>query len=173
MNDWINIFKRARSCRNNYRQKKSNKAEPNVPYQVKELKYTDFKDLQSLASELIKNRNRDENGDVVSWLKIKCMKFAKNSPGTMFYRYDHSSEYKRIDIRGKTRLQKNIANIPELKSAYIRCLPISKQKKDDIIKLCRKGLIPEETHHWYETLPVITMAVDRLPEPDVEEEELE
>lgn len=173
MNDWINIFKRARSCRKIYRQKKINKAEPNVPYQVKELKYGDFKDLQSLASELIKNRNRDENGDVVSWLKIKCLKFEKNSPSTMYYRYDHTSEYKRIDIRGKTRLRRNISGLPDLKPAYARCLPISEQKKDDIMKLCRKGLIPEETHHWYETLPVTMMATDRLPEPDVEEEDLE
>lgn len=126
--------------------------------------------MQSLASDLIKNRNCDKNGDVVSWLKIKCLKFEKHSPDTIYYRYDHTSEYKRIDIRGKTRLRKNISVIPELKPAYTRSFIISKQKKDDIVNLCRKGLIPEETHYWYETLPVSITAVDRLPEPDVQEE---
>lgn len=66
MNDWLNIFRLARSKRN--RNKKSE------CYTVKELLFSDFVDLKALASQIIKNRTIDTDGNKVNWLKIKLMR---------------------------------------------------------------------------------------------------
>lgn len=47
-------------------------------YSVHELLYTDIYDLKSLAGILMKNRNIENFGAQVSWLKIKVMKHEKN-----------------------------------------------------------------------------------------------
>lgn len=39
------------------------------PYNVLELKFTDFYDLTALSADLIRNRNIDEEGKKVNWLK--------------------------------------------------------------------------------------------------------
>lgn len=39
-------------------------------------------------------------------LKIKCIKVEKELPGTLFYRYDHTSDYNEINVnaeRGRRR----------------------------------------------------------------------
>lgn len=144
MNDWLNIFKDARSNRGKNKDK--------APYQVVELKYKDVWDLQALAACTLKNKNTDENGEKVNWLKIKCLKFEKAYPHAIFYRYDHSSEYKKIDIQQRSRRNPITQNV-ELKQAYNAILPISIQKKNDLLKLCRSGLIPDELHDWYKNLP--------------------
>lgn len=146
MNDWLNVFKAARSNRG------KNKDKP--PYQVMELKYKDVWDLQALAASTLKNKNTDENGEKVNWLKIKCLKFEKAHPNAIFYRYDHSSEYKKIDIIQQRSRRNRITQNVELKQAYNAVLPISMQKKNDLVKLCRSGLIPDELHDWYKNLPV-------------------
>uniref|UniRef100_A0A6P7F5F0 Uncharacterized protein LOC114326508 n=1 Tax=Diabrotica virgifera virgifera TaxID=50390 RepID=A0A6P7F5F0_DIAVI len=117
MNDWARIFKSARS----FNPKNKKKGE----YEVHILKYKDFFNLQELSSNLIKNRNKDENGETVSWLNIKCLRFQKENPEAFFYRYDHSSDYKKVNISGRGRPKQ----LPiELKSAYQQLLPISSKK---------------------------------------------
>lgn len=160
MTDWINIFRSARSQRG--------KNKTNGEYIVHHLKYTDFFDLQSLASSSIKNRNKDEDGNTISWLKIKSIKVEKVSPETLFCRYDHSSEYKKVHIVGRGR--RRIAETLVLNPAYSDLLPISNAKKADLVKLVNAGHIPEELHPWYKNLPAIQLnGPERLPEPDVNE----
>ena len=48
--------------------------------------------------------------------------------------------------------------------------PISLKKKQDLVGLCEKGIIPEEFHHYYETLPVSASVGDKNPCPSVDEE---
>ncbi|CAH2087757.1 unnamed protein product [Euphydryas editha] len=95
MTDCINIFRSARSQRG--------KNKTSGEYIMQHLKYTDFFDLQSLASSSIKNRNKYEDGNTMSWLKIKSLKVEKGSPEILFCRYDHSSEYKKVNIVGRDR----------------------------------------------------------------------
>lgn len=161
MTDWIRIFQSARSIKKHKIQSE---------YQVHLLKFSDFYNLQELASSTIKNRNRDEFGDKVSWLKIKCLKFEKQLPATFFYRYDHTSDYKKVNVAGRGSSKKSAT----LKSAYNNLLPISSAKKADLVKLCDSRLIPEEIIPWYKQLPVVNMGKhERLPEPSNDESDLE
>lgn len=148
MNDWLEIFKAARSTRG--------KNKNNDPYEVNEIKYFDFLNLQKLCENLIKNRNIDEDGKKVSWLKVKCVRYQKTDPNTIFYRYDHTAPYKKICVHGRGRPPNVLAPI----HIYENELPISEAKKKDLLKLCASGVIPVELHQWYKNLPTLKSAKD-------------
>lgn len=130
--------------------------------------FTDFFDLQDLAKIIIRNRLCDTNNQKVQWLKIKCLRFKKSSPYIIEYKYDYFGEYSQLDIRGNKRRFPDI-NFQDLnlKILYKRLLPISKEKKSDLLNLCRKGIIPEEYHGWYNSLPV-SGSVNNEPAPEPE-----
>ncbi|KAF6212581.1 hypothetical protein GE061_013106 [Apolygus lucorum] len=156
--DWITIFKLARSNR---------LRSINGPYHVKEITFPDFFDLKVLADLLIKNRTKDENKEKVNWLEVKNFRFRKDNPGRMEYKYHHSDSYKTISVYSHGRPQNLPITLPAL---YKRTLPISMQKKKDLLKLCRQGVIPATFRPWYEKLPTSNTAQDFLP-PEEEEEE--
>lgn len=159
---WKSIMKNARSMRG--------KTIKKDPYRVKEMRYNDFYDLQTLSDELIKNRLKDEQGDKVSWLKIKSLRFEKDSPNIISYRYDHHSAYTKIHVAARRGRTANA--VQGLRKLYEGLIPISKEKQKDLWKLCSLGVIPEEFHGWYDKLPVGTRAeVNKLPEPHFSEEE--
>lgn len=153
LRDWIDVFRKARSKR---------KDVSNEPYKINELTFRDFWDLHSLSAATIKNRTVDEVGDKLSWLKVKCLRYEKVHPNTIFYRYDHNSAYKKFYVAPRGSRSRVIQNV-ELKPAYDRQLPISIQKKRDLVKLCKDGLIPTELHGWYQNLSVSSA----LPEDEV------
>lgn len=161
MNDWLNIFRMARSTRT----KKSNK-----PYSVTELKFNDFLDLSALSMTIIRNKRRDTEGNIVNWMKVKCFKYEKESPGIIHYKYNHSGEYKKINVSGKGRP----VTLPSLLGkAYEGQLPISEKKYTSIMTLCTNNAIPEEYQHWYKTLPHSKKVRNANPGPSMDESESE
>jgi len=93
--DWLTIFQVARSTRNR------NKSKP--PYEVKEMQYKEFMNLQKLSSLLIKNKKVDTDGNIMTWLKVKCFEYRKDNPYIVGYKYDYFNEYQFI-IVGKKML---------------------------------------------------------------------
>ncbi|CAG9822128.1 unnamed protein product [Phaedon cochleariae] len=160
MHDWLNIFRMARSNRGR------NKRSP--PYNVHELKYKDFLDLKKLASRTFKNRSIDESGNRVNWLKIKSMRYEKNLPQYVLFKYNYSDpEFLRLNVAGRSsRTTNNILpdKIPQL---YSKEIPISNLKKLDFLKLCRTGAIPPEFHAWYQSIPTDSAKKDVAPEPSL------
>lgn len=61
----------------------------------------------------------------------------------------------------------------KVKSAPTNCyksrLPISKQKYDDLNKLCKNNVTPPFFHHEFTNIPVGTLK-DTLPVSDIEDE---
>lgn len=142
INDWLNIFKLARSKRN-----KNKKSEP---YNVQEFKFNNFYDLKNLSENLIRNKIKDTEGQTVNWLLIKSLRYSKKNPGIIEYKYMHSNPYKFINVFGRG---KNPKFPKDLKKCYNQPLPISAKKKEDLLKLCRNEVIPVEFHSWYQSLP--------------------
>ena len=93
---------------------------------------------------MIKNRLKDDNGNVVKCLQIKCLRYEKKSPGIIKFRYSHSGSYNILNVFKRGR-----PNKIDIKKAYKEPLPISVPKKQDLLKLCRKNIILEELHLWY------------------------
>jgi hypothetical protein len=157
MYDWINIFRGARSTRNR-------KSAP--PYVVNILQYEDFYDLSSLSKSLLKNKRKDTEGNVVKWLKIKSLRFEKAHPEFVFFRYGYSGPYSKIFICGRGGNQKII--MPQLQKLYSKLLPISQEKYNDLNNLTRSGAIPNEFHHWYQSIPFSKNVKNVNLEPSVE-----
>lgn len=151
MHDWLNICRLARS--NRYNKKCSS-------YTVQELKYTDFLDLKSLASLIMKNHTTDTKGIKVNWLKIKVLKYEKTNPGVIQFKYNYSDEeFKSIRVSGRGRPTKYPDNLKQL---YDKPIPISTLKKKDLMKLCKTKAIPVEFHEWYESIPTCSKQKDTV-----------
>lgn len=163
MQDWLNIFHIARSKRN--KNKKSG------PYNVRQMKFSDFYDLKHLSSILIGNKTKDSNGQIVNWLLIKSLKYTKENPRTIYFKYEHLAEYRQINVFNKGRPS---ALPKQLKTVYNKMLPISAKKKNDLLNLCKSSAnkppaIPEEYHAWYKSLPSSDTVGDCTLEPSVED----
>jgi len=70
--DWVTVFKTARSTRNRNKNK--------GPYTVTELGFQYFVNLQLLATTLVKNKNYCLSNEKLNWLKVKSFEFRKDSP---------------------------------------------------------------------------------------------
>lgn len=159
--DWMNIMRSARSSR---------KRKDVNPYHVKQLRYTDFYDLKALSAKLISNRIKDENGEKVNWLRIKMLKFSKSMPSVIEFSYDYDEKnYKKIHTSSRGRQPRITKEI--IQPCYKTLLPLSKEKKKDLVKLCEKGIIPQELHPWYKSLPEASNKRDCMPEPGVDDDE--
>lgn len=157
VNDWLNIFRRARSRRN--RNKNC------APYITKEFKFNEFIDLKDLSKNLLKNKLFNCDNEKVNWLKIKCFRFQKSQPNFVEYRYDYFGDYKKINIKERARTVQEVDYTDlKLKKLYQSALPISANKKADLLKLCEKEIIPSEYHGWYRSLPTSSTARDVIPE---------
>lgn len=208
--EWLNIFRRARSSRHC---KGKRGGQTKKPYHVKEMKYTDFKDLKRLAksTRLMVTKGKTSNGQRVRWLKIKRMRYIKGE-SKIFFNYDMSENFFYIDLENEepslespsktqdqspsknchrygTRLQskhvkpvQKVVTDPPPQATNDPCFPqilyplykeplyISKAKKTDLLKLCEKGVIPDEYHGWFQNLRADGQKVDRLPDVTVSEE---
>lgn len=115
--------------------------------------------LRFKSSTLLNNKAVDTEGRKVSWLKIKRLKFEKSETDLIFYSYCFEGEYRSINVAG--RKKKKFAGIEKL---YKKPIPIPQVKKEDLLKLCRTGVIPEEFHGWYASLPSAGKTKKRAPD---------
>ena len=67
-----------------------NKVKP--PYEATQLSFLDMLDLKTLSPTLIKNKNMNTENEKMNWLKIKCLRYEKLSPGIIYYRYGYTGE---------------------------------------------------------------------------------
>ncbi|KAK7489266.1 hypothetical protein BaRGS_00019518 [Batillaria attramentaria] len=139
------------------------------PYTVIPIRFTQILDFKYLASQIIRNTKVDKNNKRVSWFKMKVIHFCKGQD-TMHFKYGFDdSEYHQLCLSSSSarRRQPDLAHI--IRPRYTEKLPVSEAKKQDLLSLCRSGVIPEDHHPFYENLPTASSKVDRLEEPDVED----
>ena len=151
--DWHTIFRNARR---------------NHEYTVVPLSHRDFVDLNRLSRKL-KNLTKAADGSKLQWLKVKSLKFSKQMPGVIEFRYGHVGPYTVLNIydkHGHSRASKLPSTLPPL---YKTMLPISKAKCDDLCKLCRTKVIPQEVQQWYYQLPFQPGVPDKTVEPSVDD----
>lgn len=145
-----------------------------MAHRTKEVFYNELLDLKRLVKTTVFNRKRDDKGNTVNWLKVKSFRYEKQMPDIIQYKYELKNEYLKIYIsphrQTKNKTRKQELEIPKL---YIRMLPISTAKKNGLLTLCRKNIIPQPLHSWYQGLPTAPNIKDTTAEPaecDSEEE---
>lgn len=91
----------------------------------------------------------------MKWMKIKWLRVKKSNPEVIFYKNSFiEQEFKEIFIGKKFNKidQENGRNIFTQK--YTDLLGVKVQKKNDLVKLCRDGVIPIDHHAFYYNLKV-------------------
>ncbi|KAK7486497.1 hypothetical protein BaRGS_00022298 [Batillaria attramentaria] len=142
------------------------------PYLVVPIKFTDILDFKSLAASTLRNTKTDITGQKVNWLKLKALRFEKSREGEILYKtsFDQHS-YQTIKVVGGSKRGRAVPYQNAIPHLYGHKLPISEAKKADLLYLCSSGVIPEEYHGFYKSLPASSAAMDRLPQPDISEQD--
>ena len=142
-------------------------ARKSKPYLVIPLKHRNIIDFKKVASARIRNTKTDIRGQRVNWLDFRCIQFVKGQDDLMFFKCNFDdTEFRVLRLLGtaKRRRPEMSEKIPQL---YQCKLPVSVEKKRDLLSLCKSGIIESEHHSFYEALMVSSDLKDRLPEPHV------
>lgn len=79
-----------------------------------------------------------------------------------------NSNSRELGPRGRPTVPETSTELPR---KYRSKLPISDAKKKDLLTLCKTGIISDEHHEFYKWLPSGPSVVDKVPEPDMEEDD--
>ena len=112
-------------------------------------------------------------GEKISWLNVHLIQVRQSTPNSLYVNYSfNEASFIEIDIQAKsTRQGTHMGSWPEqLENCYAKKIPISIQKKTDLLQLCTNGIIPEKFHHSFKTLPVDKRVKDKIPEPALNED---
>jgi hypothetical protein len=60
----------------------------------------DFKDC---ARQVISNRSKDANGEVVQWNKVHVFQYRKETPDKIYFKYEDDEDFKSMCIHGRRR----------------------------------------------------------------------
>lgn len=123
-------------------------------YKVVELNYDEFLNFKKFSSMVIKNRTKNENGDTVSWLKIKWLQYRKADPNRIFYKEMLSDpEFKSILVKKLITRTSSVLKDDVVKDRlYKKPLPIEKKKLNSLLQLCSSLSIPAAYHSFYKNL---------------------
>ena len=141
------------------------------PYCVTRMTNQDIFDFKAIASKLIANRKKADNGVCLNWMKIKWLRFVKGSELVQIKMDLDDSPFVTLNVRNNTRGR---AVKPEsvkslLKPLYTAPIAISKAKFCDLQDLCKTLVIPTDCHYFYKSLVHSESVADKLEEPDLEE----
>lgn len=93
----------------------------------------------------------------VMWSQIVQAKFSSKDPLKMLLKYNYDEHYKIVDFCSESSILRKKKTGWEL---YDEPLGISKKKKDDLLKLCSKDLIPEQHKAFYQEILVNSQKKD-------------
>lgn len=93
----------------------------------------------------------------------------KKNPWIINYKYNYTDQYTKLHVMNESTKINESTNI--LHNAYFSTLPISTNKKKDLVTLCKRNIVPKELHPWFQKLKVKKNMVDKVTEPAVEDSE--
>lgn len=135
------------------------------------LKHTDILDFKTFTKDNYNNFTVDVSGNRLNWLKLKVLRVEKKNPDQIQYKHNFDEEFAVIKVRRPSkRKAAHVTKTPKtLQAKYKSRLGISQKKKADLMSLCKAEIIPPIYHPFYKDMPVAKGKVDRLPLPDIEE----
>ena len=128
-------------------------ARPGRPYTVIEMSNNSFFDFSEVSKHL-KNFDLDSDGNKVYMSDIKTFRIGADDPNTVFFQYDYDGPEHQMNLTRRVR-QSNTLNPKEisLSRLYEKPISISKEKYQDLVSLCRNGIIPTVYHPGFLLLP--------------------
>ena len=106
-----------------------------APYRVHVLETGDIMDFKTAAKRLVRNKNKDDDGGTVNWLKVKWFRYDPTENGSVLFKYDYDEDFRRIAAaypggRRKRSVSTSVPQVPQvdLKPLYNGPQPISVAK---------------------------------------------
>lgn len=98
--------------------------------------------------------SKNINKESVNWMQIKWIRVLKSKPDTILYKTSFADQnFQEMNIGNKMKkIVKDDGTI--FKQKYKELLGVTVEKRDDLLKLCRDGVIPKEYHGFYENLTI-------------------
>lgn len=147
--------------------KKARTKQPYVVHQVETESILNFKEMVGPRC-FLRNKNRDDSGRVVNWLKIKWLRYRKSHPGTIQFRYDYDSDFCTIVVNKAVRGHPNTIS-DSVGKLYSAQPGITQAKYKDLLSLCDCKAIPADYHGFYSSLSVNGSELEVVPEPGVDD----
>lgn len=123
------------------------------PFAVSELTYDSFYDFKEVSPKIGKNFSKNIQNESVKMNDISIIYVSKSDPGTFFYKTSYSdTSYKQIKVTGSTRSTQNDLLTPNLPAAYSERIKITSKKKQGLLKLVEKNIIPKYYEDFYQNL---------------------
>ena len=90
----------------------------------------------------------------VIWASIKQVKFTLEQLELIFLKYSYEDDCISVNFRTSTPKTRNTGNrsVKSNNRLYEKPVGISKKKKDDLMKLCKKGYIAKHHDGFYQIL---------------------
>lgn len=122
-----------------------------------------------MSGNIVQTSNRLQQEKLLVGWKFVGFKYYVRTIQNPFINYSYNeATVLEIDVQAKSTRRKGW--IVQLETWYNQKIPISTQKKTDLIQLCNKEIIPEEFHQYFEVLPVNKKLKDKIPVPSHDEE---
>ena len=113
------------------------------PFVVQELCYEDFKNIKLLVNEI-----GPMNLKEFKLSDAKVLRVTKSSPRSVFYKNSYADEFQETTVFKAKNYPRTVSLLP----AFSVKPGLPKNKKDDLIGLCKKNLIPNQYKLFYESL---------------------
>ena len=134
-------------------------------FEVTEMVTENFRDFKAATKDVI-NMDIDTNKENVRYTEIRRYSVKKDDPN-IYIQYSLAGDPVKMNLFKKGRKDAPF-EVPTVKNAYRKPLPINIDKKKDLLWMCAEGIIPTSHHPFYEGLGE-TMGAD-LPISDYEDE---
>lgn len=127
------------------------------PFRVREMSFSEFVDLKSMAQEIgIKDVFKNDGGEVVQLSKMCAVKVTKDDPEKFFYKTSYKENYVCLLVL-KNQRNVSIKRNPSLKPSYKKKVGIKPKKKQSLLSLftTRKNgvsIMPQYYKDFYENL---------------------
>jgi hypothetical protein len=109
-------------------------ARRNKPYTVVPLRHGDFRDYKKMAKTTVTNRQIDMSGSRIQWKRIKQLRFKKEQPDQIYYRYAFDGDFEVSKcLHSKRGNPTPASGFDQLPRKYNDRLHVSEAKTDDII----------------------------------------
>ena len=96
-----------------------------------------------------------EKGKKIYWSKLMIISFTKEQPNEMLFKYKYSEEeYYHIEFRNLVSSRQKKKTKKDFFRKYKECVGVPGKKKEDLMELCQKKLIPAQHHSFFRDLKV-------------------
>ena len=109
--------------------------------------------------------------DKVSWMNICWIQTRSDYQHTLNETFDEAL-FQEVKVQAGTRKKGRSSMLPSLlPQCYQARLPVSAAKKADLVRLCKKQIIPEDCHKYNNNLTTTRTEKDATPAPAFGEKE--